>query len=676
MYKLRRASNLMPLTLNPKAALGAGGEGSVFEVGNRLAAKLYRKPSEAIQNKLKTMLVQQSPDAQDESIAWPMDLLLDESGIIVGFLMPQAIAAQPIVDYYNPKTRLGFSPSFNYRDLHCTARNLAAAVEKLHEQGYVIGDLNESNILVTQTAQVTLVDADSIQVIDGENLYRCRVGKAEFMPPELQGQNLSEVTRTDEQDNFALAILIFQTLMEGCHPFAGIYTGEGEPPSLAARIAAAHFPYSGQSVPYRPSPLALPLTLLHPKIQEFFQRCFVDSQRNPQIRPTAAQWHEALTVAEQELRSCTVNIQHAYGSHLATCPWCERKNLLKGRDPFPAKVETPKESVSVIATAKDIMKRYGFLSYLLLINIPNLLKIPAMLVHPGNPPVTTITNTLPSSTLQPSPKLHLPSKQKLSTQAIASKNLHPPSKKAKRFYDQAEAFFQENHDSQALMLYRKSLDEMRAHDSQLHAKGLVGVASCLIRQGKASNALPNLKLAEAMFIRLNDVAGHANADYNLGIAYRQMNQLDNALNFYQTARFLSSEAHIPQLGSVLNNMGGVYLAQGRTTEALDTYQEALTEFTKSGVPTDRAIALVNIGTVYGYLGQTDMTIASYQEASKIYRKASKVYKNKNFLRKAQELDEHIDELKQPIPNFSNTQNFSTSSDIKLSVDKFAAPVRF
>jgi serine/threonine protein kinase len=359
MLNLRRASDLKPITLDPNVALGAGGEGSVFEAGNYLAAKIYRKPSKAVQLKLKAMLSQNVFINMDSSIAWPVDLLLDEADQIVGYLMPQVVAARPLVDYYNPKTRLGFSPFFSYRDLHRTARDLSAAVESLHIKGYVIGDLNESNILVTKTAQVTLVDADSIQVIDGETLYRCRVGKAEFMPPELQGQLLSEVTRTKEQDNFALAILIFQTLMEGSHPFAGIYTGEGEPPSLAARISAGHFPYSKQTIPYRPSPFAPPITILHPILQEYFQRCFVDSQQSLQTRPTASQWQQALTIAEQELRTCKINPGHFYGSHLDTCPWCYRKALLKDNDPFPEKFNLPKTTLATVKSKK--LSEFGIL---------------------------------------------------------------------------------------------------------------------------------------------------------------------------------------------------------------------------------------------------------------------------------------------------------------------------
>ena len=56
----------------------------------------------------------------------------------------------------------------------------------LHERGYVVGDVNESNILVNRGALVTLIDTDSFQVRSAEQVYRCRVGKPEYTPPELQ----------------------------------------------------------------------------------------------------------------------------------------------------------------------------------------------------------------------------------------------------------------------------------------------------------------------------------------------------------------------------------------------------------------------------------------------------------------------------------------------------------
>ena len=65
-----------------------------------------------------------------------------------------------------------------------------------------------------------------------------------------------------------MAVLIFQLLMEGTHPFAGIYKGRGEPPTIEARVRAGHFPYSKKRVPYRPTPLALDWKILHPTIQQ------------------------------------------------------------------------------------------------------------------------------------------------------------------------------------------------------------------------------------------------------------------------------------------------------------------------------------------------------------------------------------------------------------------------
>ena len=52
-----------------------------------------------------------------------------------------------ILEFYNPRSRLQTCPLFHYGYLLRTARNLAAAVRAVHERGYVIGDVNESNIL-------------------------------------------------------------------------------------------------------------------------------------------------------------------------------------------------------------------------------------------------------------------------------------------------------------------------------------------------------------------------------------------------------------------------------------------------------------------------------------------------------------------------------------------------
>jgi DNA-binding helix-hairpin-helix protein with protein kinase domain len=243
------------------------------------------------------------------------------------------------MDFYNPGTRRQHCPLFNYQYLLRTARNLAAAFAALHASNYCVGDVNESNILVSDTALVSLVDTDSFQVSDPvQNLvYRCAVGKPEFTPPELQNKTFADYDRSPSHDLFGLAVLIFQLLMEGTHPFSGIFQGMVEPPPYEARIIAGHFTYSQRrQVPYLPTPIAPPWGILHPSLQDLFIRCFEDGHHNSQLRPSAQTWLTAITETEANLITCSENPQHRYSNHLDSCPWCERALRLGGRDPFPS----------------------------------------------------------------------------------------------------------------------------------------------------------------------------------------------------------------------------------------------------------------------------------------------------------------------------------------------------
>lgn len=344
---LRRESNQAILNLADSALLGTGGEARIYSVPNEpeLVAKIYHQPDAAYAHKLAAMMANPPHDpAQAQghaSIVWPLELLrsVDGKHQVCGFLMPRVHRMRPVMDVYHPGTRRKQAPLFNYAYLHRTARNLAAAVSALHAGGYVIGDVNESNVLVSETALVTMVDTDSFQVRDPESglVYRSPVGKAEFTPPELQGKTFTTIDRLPEHDLFGLAVLLFQLLMEGTHPFAGVYTGPGEPPPIEARILAGHFPYgAGKNSPYRPMPAAPPLGLLAPALRQLFIRCFITGFRNPQARPTAQEWQEALRTAETALQGCARNGQHLFGQHLTECPWCKRTQQLGGRDPFPS----------------------------------------------------------------------------------------------------------------------------------------------------------------------------------------------------------------------------------------------------------------------------------------------------------------------------------------------------
>lgn len=333
----------LKIDLTYEQPIAAGGEGKIFPVRLRsnLVAKIFSQPRQATLTKLLVMLAAPRLLAERPELpmAWPVGLLYtnDRRREFAGYLMRRVVGARSILDVYHPKTRRLSSPSFDYRYLHRTARNLASAMALAHSHRYVLGDVNESNFLVADNGCVTVVDVDSWQVRDPATgiLLRCNVGKPEFIPPELQGKLLPLVDRTEVHDRFGLGVLLFKLLMEGTHPFDGVWLGSGDPPALETRIARGYFPHGNRAVPMAPKPGAPPFNLMQPGLQSLFIQCFEEGHRDPTKRPDANTWAIALQESEEKLCECFANSQHWFGIHLTPCPWCERKTLLGGLDPFP-----------------------------------------------------------------------------------------------------------------------------------------------------------------------------------------------------------------------------------------------------------------------------------------------------------------------------------------------------
>lgn len=324
-------SRCQPVGLGKR--IGHGGEASVLRVEGRSAslAKIYEpEPKPQYLSKLEWMQAHPPENPTQAlshpSLAWPSELLYDPKRRLAGYLMPFIRGAVPMLEVFNPRRRMETLPQFDRRYLHRVARNLAAAVGAVHSVGYVIGDINESNILVTPSALVTLIDTDSFQVEEKCNgrkmVHSCPVGKPEYTPPELQGQSLVKVERQPEHDSFGLAVLIFQLLMEGSHPFRAQWLGKGEPPPLETRIAKGYFPYTSF-----PGALVIPpanapsINTLHPWISELFRRCFVDGYRKASLRPDPSQWETAIAEAESCLVTCDNG--HIYSNHQRACPFCQ-----------------------------------------------------------------------------------------------------------------------------------------------------------------------------------------------------------------------------------------------------------------------------------------------------------------------------------------------------------------
>jgi hypothetical protein len=316
--------------------VGGGGEGSVYKVKGckDLAVKLYHnvdaERSSMLATKLGMMIARQParpPPTDHCALAWPTELVADATtGLIAGFCMPFVDEIEPLFQYFIPDQRISFHPGFNYKYLVRAASNLASVVESVHKVGYVIGDLNESNVNANGKALITIVDVDSFQVSfqapgpagNPRPVFYCSVGKPEYMAPELFDKDLESYERQPAEDRFSLGVLLFQLLMEGWHPFQG--TGDG-PPELGERVRQRVLPGPGEAPPARP-----PVDILPPVLREMFDLCFRAKDTDTGQRPHAKTWRKRLQAAERTLTSCNAKPNsHFYFGHLKSCPWCQRQ---------------------------------------------------------------------------------------------------------------------------------------------------------------------------------------------------------------------------------------------------------------------------------------------------------------------------------------------------------------
>ncbi|MDD5142333.1 hypothetical protein [Methanoregula sp.] len=307
--------------------VGSGGEGDVYELASSpttTVAKIYKKPLEEHKQEKLRLMARGCNDELEAISAWPTDVLMSRpGGPVVGFLMPRITDAEPVHKVYGPTHRKETFPHADWRFLVRAAKNLAAAFCVIHKYGYVIGDVNEGNILVNDTACVRLIDCDSFQVRSGGRTFYCEVGVAHFTPPELQKTDTYRLERTTNQDNFGLAVLIFQLLFLGRHPYAGVYSGKEDMP-IEKAIAEFRFPY-GRNAKARlmaPPPNSVGLAVVPDTVATLFERAFAEAGMRDSGRPSAEEWWDALDPFESRLRRCGTDGVHYYYAGLSSCPWC------------------------------------------------------------------------------------------------------------------------------------------------------------------------------------------------------------------------------------------------------------------------------------------------------------------------------------------------------------------
>ena len=260
----------------------------MYEIGNDLACKVFRPDrfKLATAHKLERMT---SKQVDHPSICWPKSMAYDAHNKPIGYLMPKARGKELMRSVFIPPLLRSAFPLWTRRHLVELASTILDAVAHLHELNVLIGDVNARNILVENESTVFFVDCDSYQ-IEG---FPCPVGMPPFVAPELyeKSGSLGSRPRTEENERFAIATLVFMLLHPGKAPYS--HQG-GEDPSN--NVQKRHFPYPlgdrrGDGVPSGPWRFMWSHLPRYVKVE--FHRVFGPEARTSD-RLSVAEWQELM----------------------------------------------------------------------------------------------------------------------------------------------------------------------------------------------------------------------------------------------------------------------------------------------------------------------------------------------------------------------------------------------
>ena len=216
-----------------------GGEGIIYKVSRNNVCKIY-KSGNITYSKIKKLKLMVANQITIDGVRWPKSVLYNIDKKPVGYLMREVKDSneKTIVDlrrvFMKPLQEKYF-PNWNRLNLVNTCIYNLSKIKILHKYNVIIGDVNPSNILLTPSGNTFFIDTDSYQ-LEG---YPCPVGSPHFTAPEIQEKkDYSTFLRTIENENFAIATLLFMTLMPGKPPFS--FTGGSTP---MKNIKARKFPY-------------------------------------------------------------------------------------------------------------------------------------------------------------------------------------------------------------------------------------------------------------------------------------------------------------------------------------------------------------------------------------------------------------------------------------------------
>ncbi|OLP20218.1 hypothetical protein BST81_01595 [Leptolyngbya sp. 'hensonii'] len=305
--------NNKKIRIDPKRAIGKGGEADIFDLGKGQALKLFKQPGhpdyqgapqeqQAAQARLAEHQhkLRQFPGQLPGRVIHPEALATDAQGQqVLGYAMRLVQGAEVLARYGDRSFRQAGIPQQTvveiFQDLHAT-------VSKLHFHQVVIGDFNDLNVLV-QGQSAYLIDADSFQY----GSFLCQVFTSRFVDPlrcdPQQNRLILHQPHNSDSDWYAFTVMLMQSLLF-VDPYGGVYRPQNPAQRLPhdarplQRITVFH-----PEVRY-PKP-ALPYGILPDELLHHFHQVFEQDQRGefPRSLLDRLRWTTCTTCGREHARS-------------------------------------------------------------------------------------------------------------------------------------------------------------------------------------------------------------------------------------------------------------------------------------------------------------------------------------------------------------------------------------
>ena len=303
--------------------IGEGGQGSVYLAkGGRMVVKLINSSGDANARRLERQIMfVRNLDLKGIAIAQPQVTLAAPN---VGYVMEMLQDMTSIHHLMNvpagtSSTARWYTETGGLRRRLRICANAAEALAMLHLKGLCYGDVSAANIFVAighGSDEVRLIDSDNLRFESDparQIVYTPGFGAPEVVDGYGSPSSLS--------DAFGLAVVTFKTLTMA-HPLIGDATEFGDP-DLEERALAGHVPWIDH--PTDPSNrssrgISPRECVLSRRLRDLAEATFGSGLRDPNVRPSAADWAETLSRAHRNCIVCKCGA--SFYRNAIECPWC------------------------------------------------------------------------------------------------------------------------------------------------------------------------------------------------------------------------------------------------------------------------------------------------------------------------------------------------------------------